>query len=169
MQKQFTRYTLACVVVSLIAAGNVGAAVDFPFEWFHGRWVEGHTLYADFTWQEHHDFGFSGDYLFHTGRHEIGLARISEAPLWESDEGVLAPPVPFWRYRPNDHWQVAIDGITYDEENTLAASPEYGGVDTRKSRDMRIDVSSVWQSRPTMTLDASEAAYNYAVGGLFAR
>ncbi len=169
MQKQFTRYTLACVVVSLIAAGNVGAAVDLPFEWFHGRWVEGHTVYGNLAWQEHHDFGFSGDYLLHTGRHEIGLARISEAPLWENDEGVLEPPVPFWRYRPNDHWQVAIDGITYDEENILAAYPEYGGVDTRKSRDMRIDVSSVWQSRSVMALNVSEAAYNYAVGGLFAR
>jgi hypothetical protein len=152
-----------------MSVGNAGAAVELPFEWFHGRWVEGHRFYAGFIWQDHYGVDFSGDYLFQTGRHEIGLARVSEAPLWKNDEGVLEPPVPFWRYRPNDRWQVAIDGIIYDEESTSFVPSGFTGVVSEESKDLQVNVSSVWQSQPTMTLDTAEAAYNYAVGRLFAR
>jgi len=164
MGKQVSGRTAAGIAIAItlfISGTALGQDIDLPFDWFYGRWVDGHQPEMDFVWHETKKPARVGSYSFTSGSYMFGFDDIRGELVSYDGDGHLEFPTLFLRVRPRSNWQLGIDAVSYDAWDYSLTEPR--GTHSRWSTSFRAHLSSHWMNRDTVLVDERHSAYSYLV------
>jgi len=137
--------------------------IELPFEFFHGRWVQGHSGELRTTYLEGRSPDYYGSYNFTFGSNRLSINDIQKYFLVNHDlESWRTADISFLkRVKPN--WQIGIDRFRYDEYSTVRSSasdlPFYI---YRSERDrLYISASSRFSRNRRLKINSKMGAYSY--------
>ncbi|MCH7947985.1 MAG: ATP-binding protein [candidate division Zixibacteria bacterium] len=137
--------------------------IELPFEFFHGRWVQGHSGEFKSTYVDYDGPDYFGSYNFTFGSNRLSISDIQKYILVnEKFESWRTANISFLkRVKPN--WQIGIDRFTYDEsKNESISAPELPFYIYRSERDrLYISASSRFSRNRELKINPKMAAYSY--------
>lgn len=137
--------------------------IELPFEFFHGRWVQGHSGELRTTYLEGRSPDYYGSYNFTFGNNRLSIYDIQKYILVnEKTETWRTANISFLkRVKPN--WQIGIDRFTYDEsKNESISAPELPFYIYRSEQDrLYISASSRFSRNRKLKINPRMGAYSY--------
>ncbi len=98
-------------VIVLLVASSVSAQIDLPFDYFYGRWVEGHYLNSSFSGTDLDLYHDVTNYSFTKNSWQIKVNNFGDHLLWDKDGDYTKSASFDIKYRVNNHWEVGITNI----------------------------------------------------------
>lgn len=160
--------TAGFVLISLLCLSSSSLSqdsdyIELPFEFFHGRWVQGHSGELRTTYLEGRSPDYYGSYNFTFGNNRLSINDIQKYFLVNHDlESWRTADISFLkRVKPN--WQIGIDRFTYDEsKNESISAPELPFYIYRSEQDrLYISASSRFSRNRKLKINPKMAAYSY--------
>ena len=157
--------TIALVAILILCASIHGAdTIELPFDYFAGRWVNGHYLHGNYYLQKDRYPRYSWSYLLTSDPFRFSVDRFETNLLYKyQNHEFLSAPMSL-DYRPFDHWQLGVHGLVYryvnrNNESELT-NPDY---EAFRSKKLAFNITSYWQRHTEMSVSDRAAPYAYRV------
>ncbi len=137
--------------------------IELPFEFFHGRWVQGHSGEFKSTYVDYDSPDYFGSYNFIFGNNRLSILDIQKYILVnEKFESWRTANISFLkRVKPN--WQIGIDQFRYDEYSKAWSSaselPFYAYSSNQNS--LYVTASSKFSRNRRLKVSTSMETYSY--------
>ncbi len=146
------------------------ADVEIPFDYYYGRWVDGHQIGGAYEFRDDADDQSKQiDYLFTSGKYQSGFDIVRRYDLGVEgygDRGWITPVVNF-KIRPNSHWQIGIDEAYYAKSFKYYGKYQQDFYHHKNiSNSGFLSLSSHWLSKNNMNLSKHSAKYSYYLSPL---
>ena len=132
MMRVLTAVLLLCFTSGAFAADDT---VDLPFEYFYGRWDNGHKVALDLNWRRYHsgsdvdaEHWRNADYQFTADRLQIAVADMQRDVVFYDSDNIISSPRVSLRWRPVANLQLSLDSLSVDLRKK--ESGPNGGVDS---------------------------------------
>lgn len=137
--------------------------VELPFEFFHGRWVQGHSGEFKSSYLDYRSPDYYGSYNFTFGSNRLSINDIQKYILVNHElESWRTADISFLkRVKPN--WQVGIDRLKYSERWTRSSTSTQLPFTYYYSfqKDLTVSASSRYSKNRKLRFSKAEAPYSY--------
>lgn len=162
---------LILLIILLSLSKICNADVEIPFDYYYGRWVDGHQIGGSYEFQDNReDSTRSVSYLFTSGKYRYGFGIVTKSVLniKPSDVGLMSvdeekswiSPVLKFQIRPTKKWQLGIDSL-YFTETTFSQFPINNSLIDIYSNLFCVDIHSHWTNKDKNHLSKYNAALSY--------
>ena len=157
----FNKFVLALI---LLMASSVSAQIDLPFDYFYGRWVDGHYLNSSFHGTEFDWYHNSSNYSFTNNSLQVKINDIGDHLLWDKDGDYKNSASFDINYRINNHWQIGLNGLKIvknDSRESISYSNEIKYNLTNENTYKYITLISKFMNKDVLQIQKRHGAYAY--------
>jgi len=153
-------------LLTLISLSQLCSAdVEIPFDYYYGRWVDGHQVGGFYEDQKDRNYDSKSlTYLFTLNRYQFGLDFITRDIIYQRHYDGWMTPIGHFKIRPINNWILGIDNIYYVNNNSITyPTTEDPNYKEYKRNNFNMQVSSNWMNVNSTSLIDFNPVFTYFV------
>lgn len=159
------RFFCVLLLQLVVLLPSVQSQVEIPFDFFQGRWVEGH-YYNGWIKEISDDDNLHeySDYFFTKGNAKFDFKYLQRYIFFDDLENNIITPRLSLNVRLSPKWQVGINDMMYNK--SIYDRTQHGEYSSEINSNFSFDITSDWFNNTTQKLSENFAPYYYLNGNI---
>ena len=163
------RIILITILLLLPLTAIAEDEVVLPFDYFYGRWVEGHYFDGFLVNSDLSDGDHGGNYSYTNSFLKLDIVNLQDYLLFSSRDDSIITPLYSIAFRPTANWQVSVEGANYQKVTRKSLNVGRGDEYTNTQPRYSFSLLSRWHNHQELVIKDEHASYNYFINPFFAK
>ncbi len=143
--------------------------IKLPFEFFYGRWVDGHLGKISSKYMERRKPDYTGSYSLTSGDSYFAISNIQKYLLVSERKKIWESATLAYSKRIQTNWQIGLDRVSFNESNIKLERAELNqfNIYDYNSSNITGSISSHFANNDTLTILGLNGAYSYYFEPIF--